>query len=80
MAKLKIGALPNDKPVKVTVELPAAVHRDLVAYAGVLARETGQSVDDPSKLIAPMLMRFMATDRGFAKTRRAVHSPVVGDR
>jgi len=63
MAKLKIGALPNDKPVKVTVELPAAVHRDLVAYAGALARETGQPVNDPSKLIAPMLTRFMATDR-----------------
>jgi len=74
MAKLKIGALPNDKPVKVTVELPAAVHRDLVAYAQALARETGQPVNDPSKLIAPMLTRFMATDRGFAKWRRAVHS------
>jgi hypothetical protein len=79
MAKLKIGALPNDKPVKVTVELPAAVHRDLVAYAGALARETGQPVNDPSKLIAPMLMRFMATDRGFAKWRRAAHSPEIAD-
>jgi len=79
MTKLKIGALPNDRPVKVTVELPAAVHLDLVAYAGALARETGQPVNDPSKLIAPMLMRFMATDRGFAKWRRAVHSPEIAD-
>jgi hypothetical protein len=31
MAKLKIAALNDDKPVKVTVELPATVHRDLVA-------------------------------------------------
>ena len=36
MAKLKIAALPDDKPVKVTVELPATVHRDLVAYADYL--------------------------------------------
>jgi hypothetical protein len=79
MAKLKIGALADDRPVKVTVELPAAVHRDLVAYAEALARETAQPVNDPSKLIAPMLMRFMATDRGFAKSRRATHSRVVGD-
>ncbi|WPO43221.1 DUF2274 domain-containing protein [Tardiphaga sp. 42S5] len=79
MAKLKIGVLADDKPVKVTVELPAVVHRDLVAYAGALARETGQPVNDPSKLIAPMLMRFMATDRGFAKSRRAAHSPVADD-
>ena len=33
MAKLKLGAIADDKPVKLTVELPAAVHRDLVAYA-----------------------------------------------
>ena len=79
MAKLKIGALPNDKPVKVTVELPAAVHRDLVAYAEILARESGQSINEPAKLIVPMLARFMATDRGFAKSRRAAHSPVAGD-
>jgi hypothetical protein len=70
MAKLKFGAITDDKPVKVTVELPANVHRDLVAYSDVLARETGQSISDPAKLIAPMLVRFMATDRAFAKARR----------
>lgn len=75
MTKLKIGALPDERPVKVSVELSASVHRDLVAYAAALAQETGQPVGDPSKLIAPMLARFMATDRGFAKLRRAVHSP-----
>jgi len=28
MEKLKIAALPDNKPVKVTLELPAQVHRD----------------------------------------------------
>jgi hypothetical protein len=70
MAKLKLGAISDDKPVKLTAELPADVHRDLAAYAEVLARETGQSIPDPSRLIAPMLARFMATDRAFAKARR----------
>ncbi|MBR0642710.1 DUF2274 domain-containing protein [Plastoroseomonas hellenica] len=70
MTKLKLGAIVDDKPVKVTVELPAPVHRDLVAYAEVLARETGQPVADPAKLIAPMVQRFIATDRGFATARR----------
>ena len=71
MAKLKLGAIAVDKPVKLVVELPANVHRDLVAYAEALARETGQSILDPIKLIAPMLERFMATDRAFANARRA---------
>jgi hypothetical protein len=70
VAKLKLGAITDDKPVKLTVELSAAVHRDLLAYADVLAHETGQSIADPSKLVAPMLARFMATDRAFGKARR----------
>ena len=78
MTKLKIGALPDEKPVKVSIELPASVHRDLLAYAKALASESGQPISDPGKLIAPMLARFMATDRAFAKLRRAVHLPEVG--
>jgi hypothetical protein len=70
MAKLKLGAIIDDKPVKLAVDLPANVHRDLVAYADVLARETGQSISDPAKLVAPMLARFMSTDRAFSKARR----------
>lgn len=70
MAKLKLGPLGDDRPVKVSLELPAAVHRDLVAYAEVLAKEGGQPVTNPAKLIGPMIARFMATDRAFAKARR----------
>jgi len=71
MAKLRLSVIPNDKPVKVALELPATVHRDLVAYAEILARESGQPISDPVTLIAPMLARFMATDRAFAKARHA---------
>lgn len=70
MPKLKLGPLDDDKPVKLTVEIPATIHRDLIAYAEALARETGQPIADPSKLIAPMLARFMTTARAFAKVRR----------
>ena len=71
MAKLKLGPLVDDKPVRLTVELPAQVHRDLLAYAEVLGRETGHPAE-PTKLVAPMLARFMATDREFAKARRSL--------
>ncbi|WP_426441203.1 DUF2274 domain-containing protein [Bradyrhizobium genosp. P] len=77
MPKLKIGAIPDEKPVKLSLELPASVHRDLVAYAEALSRETGQSAD-PAKLIAPMLARFMVTDRGFRKLRRSSHPSSEG--
>lgn len=71
MAKLKLGTIPDDKPVRLTIELPAAIHRDLAAYAEALGRETGQRAVEPAKLIGPMLARFMATDRAFAKLRHA---------
>ena len=78
MSKLKLGAIADDKPVKLTVELPAAMHRDLVAYAEALGRETGQPVAEPAKLIAPMLARFMASDRAFARARRVCQAPLAG--
>jgi hypothetical protein len=69
MAKLKLTAIPDDKPVRLTVELPAGVHRDLIAYAELLGRQSGQTIET-AKLVSPMLARFMATDRGFAKARK----------
>lgn len=71
MAALKLGAINDERPVRLTIELPAAVHRDLAAYAEVLARETGTPTEPP-RLVAPMLARFMASDRAFNKARRSL--------
>ena len=68
MTKLKLGPIADDKPVRITVELPAALHRDLTDYGRPLA-EGGTPVE-PTKLVVPMLERFITTDRGFAKARR----------
>ncbi len=70
MEKLKLGPLADEKPVKVTVELPAVLYSDLAAYAELLAVGTGIQAGEPAKLIAPMLARFMATDRFFCRQRR----------
>ena len=79
MTKLKLGPLADDKPVKLSVELPAAIHRDLLAYAELLGQTTGQAVADPTKLIAPMLAHFMAGDRAFVQARRASEHRASGD-
>ncbi|WGD53559.1 DUF2274 domain-containing protein [Bradyrhizobium sp. CB1650] len=76
MTKLKLGPLEDQKPVKLTIELPAAVFRDLKSYADILTRSEGATTPtDPAKLIAPMIERFMATDRGFSKVKRAATNP-----
>jgi hypothetical protein len=71
MTKLKLGPLADDRPVKLAVELPAAVHRDLVAYAAALAAEAGGESVSAEKLVSPMLAKFMASDRGFSRHRGA---------
>jgi hypothetical protein len=72
MPKLKLATIEDDKPVRLTLELPAALHRDLVAYGRILG---GATPIEPVKLIGPMLERFMATDRAFASARRAPLKP-----
>ena len=74
MANLKLGAIEDLKPVRLTIELPAALHRDLVAYAEVLARETAQATIEPAKLIAPSLS--LAIVRTF--NRRKARAPGLG--
>lgn len=70
MAKLKLGPIADDRPVKLTIELPAAVHRDLVAYARAHATDTGLAQPlTPERLVPPMLEHFMAGDRGFVRGR-----------
>lgn len=48
MSKLKLGAILDDRTVKLTIELPAQVNQDLTAFAEVLGRETGQTIEPPS--------------------------------
>lgn len=70
MTRLKLGPLADAKPVKLTLDLPATLHRDLVAYGEILGHNAAQPPIPPARLIVPMLERFIATDRGFAKARR----------
>ncbi|KGJ12748.1 hypothetical protein ATH84_103141 [Paracoccus versutus] len=75
MAKLKLGPIADDRPVKLSIELPASLHRDLTLYGELLGRSgtggPGAAVP-PQKLVVPMLERFLASDRGFAKAKRSV--------
>ena len=69
MTKLKLGPIPDNKPVKLTLELTATLHCDLIAYGEVLGRDAGNDAVEPTRLIVSMLERFITTDRRFAKVR-----------
>ncbi len=75
MMKLKLASVRDEKPVKLSVAVPAALHRDLVTYAEIMSHESGKPIE-ASKLIAPMLEKFIASDREFAKARSAERKPI----
>jgi hypothetical protein len=75
MTRLKLADLTHEKPVRLTVELSARLHRDLAAYAVAVNEGEAKGAPAPERLIPAMIERFIATDRGFAKSRKVVHSP-----
>ena len=70
MTRLTLGDITGDKPIKLTIEIPARLHRDLVDYGRILNGGARDGAPQPADLVAPMLARFIASDRAFAKTRR----------
>lgn len=74
MTRLKLSDITDEKPVKLSVEMSARLHRKLVDYGIALNAGVEQGAPEPSVLIAPMLERFMASDREFAKSRRQAAS------
>lgn len=70
MTRLKLADIADEKPARVTVELSARLHRDLLAYA--IAVNAGEAKGAPSveRIIPPMLERFVSSDREFAKARK----------
>lgn len=71
MSRLKIAAIEDDTPVKMTLDVPAAVHRDLVEYAKLMSADAGGKAVEPAKVAPEMIRRFMASDRGFVRGRKS---------
>ena len=70
MTRLKLADLADEKPVRLTVELSARLHRELAAYAVALNDGEAKGAPPPERLIPPMIERFITTDRSYARTRR----------
>lgn len=70
MTRLKLADLADEKPIKLTVEVSARLHRELLAYANALNDGDAKGAPPPERLIPPMIERFISGDRSFAKRRR----------
>lgn len=70
MPDLKLGKLPDQTPVKLSIQITPALHQTLVAYAALYA-EAYMHEARVEELIPAMLAGFLDSDREFAKSQRA---------
>ena len=71
MTRLTLADLADEKPVRLTVELSARLHRELLAYAIAINVGEAKGAPTPERLIPPMIERFIANDRSYAKIRNS---------
>ncbi len=71
MAKLKLGPLPEDKPVRLTIVVSAELAALLRAYAEAVGSGNTKPIT-VERIVPPILERFIRTDRAFMRTRRHV--------
>jgi hypothetical protein len=71
MADLKLGPLPNQKMVRVTIMLPEPLKEELNAYALEHGRLYGPV--ETAALIPHMLQAFLCTDRSWCSRRKQTH-------
>ena len=66
MTKLRIGPLPDDRPVKRTITFTAALDALIRDYAAAIAAQDGLA-DAPTveKLVPIIVERFITSDRAF---------------
>ena len=66
MAKLRIGLLPDDRPVRRTITFTAALDALIRDYAAAIAAQDGLSEAPPVEKLVPIIVeRFITSDRAF---------------
>lgn len=66
---LKIGAIPDRTPVKLSLSLSPDVHDALQDYASIHEKEFGQQAP-VADLAVLMIERFLASDAQFKRARK----------
>jgi len=70
MTRISLADIAAEKPVKLTVEMPAKLYRDLQDYCIALNQGAATGVPPPERVIPAMIERFIASDRSYARQRK----------
>lgn len=74
MTRLKLSDLASEKPVRVTLDIPDQLHRELGEYARAVNGGNPEGAPTIELVMTAMLDRFISTDREYAKYRRICRS------
>ena len=70
---LRLDKLPDRTPVKITISLEPDLAAALADYTEIYRQTYGEE-EKPEALIPAMLEKFLGSDAGFRRARKALHS------
>jgi len=70
---LRLDRLPDRTPVRISLSVDPVLAAALSDYAAIY-RQTYGAEEKPEALIPAMIESFLASDAGFKRARRALHS------
>lgn len=70
---LRLAPIPDRTPAKLTLALDPATHAALTDYAAIYQSIYGNE-ERAETLAAAMIETFLASDAGFKRARRALHT------
>ncbi|RIJ16462.1 DUF2274 domain-containing protein [Henriciella mobilis] len=76
---LRLGQLPDRTPVRMSLSVDPDLASALSDYAEIY-RQTYGAEEKPEALIPAMIESFLASDAGFKRARRALHSNASNER
>ena len=76
---LRLDRLPDRTPVRMSLSVDPELASALSDYAEIY-RQTYGAEEKPETLIPAMIESFLASDAGFKRARRALHSNASNER
>ncbi|MCR9194225.1 MAG: DUF2274 domain-containing protein [Hyphomonas sp.] len=76
---LRLDRLPDRTPVRMSLSVDPELASALSDYAEIY-RQTYGAKEKPEALIPAMIESFLASDAGFKRARRALHSNASNER
>lgn len=76
---LRLEKLPDRTPVRMTISVDPDLAAALIDYADIY-RETYGAEEKPEALVPAMLENFLASDAGFKRARKALHTDASSER